>query len=258
MSSSSLLAHTLERLSATLPGFEGSSEWVHALEGHDGGAYWPGGASGVTLDPGFDIGHADWELFERMYRPLLSARQMRACHSAAGLKGERARKFLQGSDALQTIRISRAQADRIFPIVALPYWQAITQRFPGLLRADTPPEAHTVMLSLAYNRGPWNKDLRWLAKPIENGDWAEVADLIEDMQNEHRLRGIRRRRDKEGRLLETGVERQRAEAEARAAALVRDNARRRIASLMRVPVRPPVALADATRTPNLRPLRTSD
>ncbi|MEK6709483.1 MAG: peptidoglycan-binding protein, partial [Nitrospinota bacterium] len=42
-----------------LPGFAGDLEWVHARESHHGSPYWPKGNSGVTLDPGFDLGHAD-------------------------------------------------------------------------------------------------------------------------------------------------------------------------------------------------------
>ena len=43
---------------ALLPRFRGDLGMVHTLEGHAGRAYWPKGKSGVTLDPGVDLGHA--------------------------------------------------------------------------------------------------------------------------------------------------------------------------------------------------------
>lgn len=50
-----------------LQSFRGDLEWIHAREGHLGKPYWPGGASGITLDPGVDLGHVPLDCVEDLY-----------------------------------------------------------------------------------------------------------------------------------------------------------------------------------------------
>lgn len=188
-------------VSAILEGFRGDLSWVHAREGHAGKTYWPGGASGVTLDPGVDLGHAKPSLIEAAYKPLLSADQFNAVKKVLGLKKWSAKKALGNDPVLKSIRISRSQADSIMKYAAQPYWKAITRRFPTLMASDTPGSVQTVMLSLSYNRGAGNRNLRVLTDPIEKKDWAKVADIVGSMQQDHKLRGIRERRRMEGELI---------------------------------------------------------
>jgi GH24 family phage-related lysozyme (muramidase) len=176
-------------------------------EGYAGKAYWPAGQSGVTLDPGIDLGYAAAALVEQLYTPILSAEQLAAVQSVYGMKGEAAKAALDSNATLQGIRISRAQSDEIFPYAAEPYWNAIVKRFPTLANADTPGSVQTALLSLAYNRGAGNRGLRVLGQPLEDKNWAEIADLIGNMQQDHQLQGIRRRRRMEADLIrqELGV-----------------------------------------------------
>lgn len=187
--------------SSLLQGFRGDLSWVHAREGHAGEAYWPGGASGVTLDPGVDLGHARPDMIETAYKDLLSAVQFEATTSALGIKGDAAEAALGGSTGLQSIRISRAQADTIFQYAAQPYWQAIAKRFPNLAGADVLESVQTALLSIGYNRGTGNKDLEVLKQPIQDKDWSEVSNLIGTMQQDHSLEGIRKRRRMEANLI---------------------------------------------------------
>jgi peptidoglycan hydrolase-like protein with peptidoglycan-binding domain len=187
--------------SSLLQGFRGDLSWVHAREGHAGEAYWPGGASGVTLDPGVDLGHARPDMIETAYKDLLSAVQFEATTSALGIKGDAAEAALGGSTGLQSIRISRAQADTIFQYAAQPYWQAIAKRFPNLAGADVLGSVQTALLSIGYNRGTGNKDLEVLKQPIQDKDWSEVSNLIGTMQQDHSLEGIRKRRRMEANLI---------------------------------------------------------
>lgn len=185
--------------------FRGDLKWIHQWEGHIGKPYWAKGNSGVTLDPGVDVGYAEWPLVERTYRDLLRADQLEDLRRAAGRRGEAAELFLKEANAarspLTTIRISRDQADQLFGFVAEPYWQHISSRFPALLRDTTPPTVQTALLSLAYNRGPGNKDLEQLRDPLKNGAWRQVGEAISAMQQNHSLAGIRRRRQEEGKLI---------------------------------------------------------
>jgi len=188
-----------------LQGFRGDAAWVHAREGYAGKAYWPGGDSGVTLDPGIDLGYAAFSLVEKLYGSLFSREQLNAMQAVAGIKGEAAKAVLSANPVLQSIRVTREQSDAIFPYAADPYWEKISGRFKTLADADTFPPVQTVMLSLAYNRGPYNRGLEVLRKPIEEKNWAEVANVVGAMQQDHEQEGIRKRRRMEAELIKAAL-----------------------------------------------------
>jgi len=191
---------------SVLKGFRGNLEWVHAREGHNGKPYWPGGVSGITFDPGMDLGHAKKSLIEQLYKSLLTCEQMKAARKVFGIKGEKAKKDLAKSPVLKSIRISCSQAAGIFPYAAKPYWDGIVKNFPTLLDEDTLASVQTVMLSLSYNRGANNKELSILMTAIEKKKWSEVADLIGSMQQDHKLPGIQNRRRMEADYIRTELD----------------------------------------------------
>lgn len=176
--------------------FRGDLAWVHAREGHNGRPYWPKGASGITIDPGIDLGQADPDLIREVLTGRLPEEQIARLLAVRKFRGDAAARKAR---EMRDITISRELAAELMPLVAAPYWIAILARFPGL--AVAPPPAHTAMLSLAYNRGPNNKHLAPLASPIANGDWRLVGAIIKAMQQEHPLKGIRERRVLEGNLI---------------------------------------------------------
>jgi len=188
-----------------LNGFRGDLKWVHEREGHKGTAYWAAGDSGVTLDPGIDLGYADAALIEKCFKPLLTPQQYEAVKTVLGLKGEAARSALTASPVLSTIQISKQQAEGLLDHAFGKYWDAIVTRFPNLVAPDALAAAQTAMLSLAYNRGPNNKNLEVLAVPIQQKNWAELANCIGAMQQDHKLMGIRKRRTMEADLIRTGL-----------------------------------------------------
>ena len=191
-------------LAAQLPTFQGDLYWIHDQEGHRGRPYWPGGVSGVTLDPGVDLGHANPGLIRTVYRRLMSNEQYAAVEGARGIRGGEAEQELAKSPALQSIRLTSVQAESALPFAARGYWDRICRRF----RADREtslPSVQTVLLSLAYNRGADNPGLSALAAPIEEGRWTEVANLVGAMQQSHKLRGIRRRRRAEASLIRAEI-----------------------------------------------------
>lgn len=176
-----------------LQGFNGDLTWVHEREGHAGRPYWPGGASGVTLDPGFDLGYQNRDQLRACY-PELSAYQIQALTKVIGLKGESA-KIATRIPSIASIRTSKEMALTAMPVIAKRYWKGIYQRFPSLVaQTQTPPCVHTVMLSLSYNRGPNNRGLEVLRAYLEDLDWTGLAQQIASMQQNHKLRGIRLRR----------------------------------------------------------------
>lgn len=189
-----------------LPGFRGDLYWVHAQEGHAGRAYWPGGVSGVTLDPGADFGHADPHMLEAVYRDLLGEPSWQAMSQVLGLQGEPAKRGLQASVAIKAIRIKSMTAFDIMPHMAKSYWLGIHKRFPRLKDASTPASVQTSMLSIAYNRGPNNRHLEAIRSLIAEGDWRGLAYKISRMQQQHKLPGIRKRRRLEANLIRTELE----------------------------------------------------
>ena len=101
--------------------------------------YWPGGNSGLTLGPGYDIGSRSLDDVRRFLRDELglSEAAVNAFAGGAGLQGEAARQYLHDHRAdLDLIRIDRAQEQKIFCLLA-PEYEARAQR---VLR-NTHPDA---------------------------------------------------------------------------------------------------------------------
>jgi hypothetical protein len=189
-----------------LRNFDGDLGWVHEREGHRGTAYWPGGASGVTLDPGVDLGQLRWNAIQPFYEKLLTEEQQIAIQSVIGIKGDAAKQALDANPILRAIRINLNDADRIMPLASQNYWNGIVGRFPVLVTADALPSVQTVLLSLSYNRGVHNPDLEQLRGPLDDRNWGEVASRIGTMQQNHELEGIRVRRRMEADLVRAEVD----------------------------------------------------
>ncbi|MBI5503655.1 MAG: peptidoglycan-binding protein [Deltaproteobacteria bacterium] len=192
---------TQQKIRESLPQFDGDLYWVHEREGHKGHPYWPEGESGVTLDPGVDLGHVSFEQISALYGGFLSAPQLATLKQAIGKKGDSARVALETIPGIKAIRISRAQALEVMPRAAKPYWNGIVKRFGATAATPAPPSVQTVMLSLAYNRGVGNADLQPLGAALSAGDWDGVADVVGAMQQNHSLQGIRSRRQHEAALI---------------------------------------------------------
>jgi hypothetical protein len=194
-----------EEISEELADFHGDLDWIHNKEGHNGKPYWPKGLSGITLDPGVDLGHCDYPSIQKCYQNIFSHEQLTEIEKIAKLKlkGIAANEYLrnQANEKFRNIRITRTQAKHVFPFVACPYWKKITGRFPKLLDSDVPGVVQTVMLSIAYNRGPYNRDLDILGDIIQNKEWQKLARIIRNMQQNHKLIGIRKRRRSEAHYI---------------------------------------------------------
>jgi hypothetical protein len=135
-----------------LTDFRGSVAWVHAREGsgletYGRSAYWPGGRSGVTLDPGFDLGYQTGALLRKYYEHVLTEQELRACLSVVGLRGKQARAALRSDtdegDTLRGIEIPKDRQQALFAVVAIPYWERISERFPVLRDGCTPSAVQT-------------------------------------------------------------------------------------------------------------------
>ena len=191
--------------SGVMVGFRGDLGFIHAREGHRGYPYWPGGASGVTLDPGFDLGHVEPETFAKYYKEIFTTDEMAALKPALGVKGNDAKSLYSNHPEWKKIKVSSDEAGVIFPVAADKYWKGITRRYPVLKDADTPGSVQTAYLSLAYNRGTWNKGLNVMADALNTKNWVALADELGNMQQDHKLEGIRKRRRMEADLIRNEV-----------------------------------------------------
>ena len=58
---------------------------------------------------------------------------------------------------------------------------------------------------MGYNRGAANPGIKVLSRPIANKSWKVVAETIGQMQQDHKLPGIRERRRLEAKLILDGI-----------------------------------------------------
>lgn len=180
--------------------FRGDLGFLHELEHHHGLPYWPGGESGITLDPGYDLGHA-WVRNLLLYVPYLTKEQIDALHGVVGLQGEAAGQTLEASTTIQSIRISRQQAESYLPKIAAPYWDQAAKRWPTITEEKTPESVQMAILSLVYNRGANNPRLSILDASLNACVWLGAAFIIFRMQQAHDLLGVRLRRMYEASII---------------------------------------------------------
>lgn len=125
--------------------------FIVAEEGLAGRPYWPGGASGVTLDIGYDLGYhlapqiiADW-------KPYFTPPQLDKLVACAGVRGEAASQQAQLLK-LQGLWVKPEWARAVFEKSSMPLYQHLTERsFPGVVAL--PWQVQWALFSLVYNRG---------------------------------------------------------------------------------------------------------
>jgi hypothetical protein len=171
---------------------------------------WPGGASGVTIGIGYDLGYTprerflgDWASLEDPIRERLAA--------VIGIKGYTASGKVSG---LRDIRIPWDVALSVFDARTVPYWiEQTLKAFPGANKL--PADAFGALVSLVFNRGPAtagkNREemaaiMHLLADGVQAGDLAKIAAQLRTMKRIWQgkgLPGLIRRREAEAQLVES-------------------------------------------------------
>lgn len=191
ITTAALRADTVARGFPGFSTFQGSLAPLVQFEGHRGRPYWPGGKSGITLDPGFDIAFQSPARIRALYGDILSPRQIDRLISVRHLRGADALHWV-GMPHVREIEISREQASIVLPFIAATFWAEICGALPHVIVPEVPPGLHSALLSLAYNLG--SDDLaRFRGLPI--GAWDRFADEI------RRSPGDRARRAAEAALV---------------------------------------------------------
>jgi len=186
----------------TLVGFEiGSRAWY---ESRLTAPHWPGGASGVTIGIGYDLGHQSRAQLQADWGAVLGDRATARLERAIGVTGERARAL---TGQFEDLRIELAEAARVFYQSTLPrYVRRTRTTYPA--SGSLPADATTMLVSLIYNRGPGlagdsRREMRAIRGQTEARDLQAIAGSLRSMKRLWPgLRGLVRRREREAVIVE--------------------------------------------------------
>ena len=149
-------------------------------EGLDQPGKWPGGASGISIGIGYDLGYVTVDQFESDWGERLQAEVRTRLRDAVGLRAIRAKNR---APQFADIRIRRAPAEEVFVQKTIPlYTVRAGQAFPGF--DALPPDAQGALVSLVYNRGASmvddspedrRREMRAIRDAVAAGDLQEIA-----------------------------------------------------------------------------------
>lgn len=166
---------------------------------------WPGGASGVTIGIGYDLGHFTGPQITDNWGPHVSVGDLALLISVKGKTGEPARLLIP---TVKSVKINFDKAIKVFYQCSLPeFAKKVKKTFPGVEKL--PPDAQGVLLSLVYNRGTslegeHRKEMKNIVPLVAKGDLAGIAAELRSMKRLWpNFKGLRDRRDKEAALLES-------------------------------------------------------
>jgi GH24 family phage-related lysozyme (muramidase) len=110
---------------------------------------WPGGASGVTIGIGYDVGYNTVEQLLADWATLIPATTLARLQKVCGIKGTAAKSRVA---ALADIRIPWEAALKVFQTRSVPrFGKEMVKAFPGA--ELLPIAAQEALLSLVFNRG---------------------------------------------------------------------------------------------------------
>lgn len=169
---------------------------------------WPGGASGVTIGIGYDVGYNTPAQIRNDWSALPSS-QLNALVSCAGVKGTAARPR---AAALRWFSVPWGPAEKVFVRNTMPRFGSMTAiAFPGITR--THPHVQGAMLSIVFNRGSSmsgssRTEMRNIRGHIARDDVRPCPAEIRSMKRlwiGKGLDGLLRRREAEARLIERAL-----------------------------------------------------
>jgi len=169
---------------------------------------WPGGASGVTIGIGYDLGYNTTGQFTRDWKELLPPTDFNRLTTVLGYKSESARKQVA---SVKNIDIPWENALIVFNKNTLPRFIAETiKAFPGADKLH--PDAFGALVSVVFNRGasttgPSRVEMFNIQTTIKSGSkniYPYIAQQILSMKRlwvGKGLDGLLKRRDEEAALV---------------------------------------------------------
>jgi GH24 family phage-related lysozyme (muramidase) len=171
---------------------------------------WPGGASGVTIGVGYDLGYQP--TFDVDWADVLTVQQMAALRPWLGVQGDPAKS---APGQLVAVVIPWPAAWTVFIRRTLPQNVTLT-RSAFTEVSEMPPLCFGVLVSLIYNRGPSmtdspknpgnRREMRDIRQAVIDGRLQDIPAALRSMK---RLwppdSGLWMRREREARLFEDGL-----------------------------------------------------
>ena len=197
-----------------MPDFSGKAlRLILEFEGLNQPGNWPGGASGVTIGFGYDLGYVSVDQFESDWGERLRPKVRDRLKKVAGLRAMRAKNR---AAELGDIRIRRKASEEVFRQRTIPlYTLRAAQAFPGF--EELPLDVQGALVSLVYNRGASmvddspedrRREMRAIRDAVRRADLQEIADQLRAMKRlwlGKGLDGLLRRRDAEAALVESAI-----------------------------------------------------
>lgn len=173
----------------------------------------PGGASGVTVGIGYDLGYYKPEQIRKDWGALLPASMVEALASCAGIKGNAA--FAACARVKPIVSVPWEAAIEVFSNVSIPTYLARTRA--GLPNFDLlVPDCRGALLSLVYNRGASfslagerYSEMRAIRAAMAAKNFAVIPAQLRAMKRlwtTKSVRGVALRREHEAKLFEQGLE----------------------------------------------------
>ena len=171
---------------------------------------WPGGASGVTVGIGYDVGYSTPTVIQADWGDKLPVAMVAALEAVAGIHGTPASSHAH--ELRNVVTVPWAAAMAVFLGRDMPKWEGIVAK--ALPNTDKlAPDSFGALVSLAYNRGPSfstagdrYREMRAIRDHLAHVQFHEIPDDIRSMKRLWpNVVGLRNRRDHEAKLFEKGL-----------------------------------------------------
>jgi GH24 family phage-related lysozyme (muramidase) len=124
------------------------AEKIHIWEGYKPHPYRPGGASGVTIGIGYDLGQQSVTQIRTDLNGIFNTNDINRLVTVAELQGQQAQTALS---TVSNINVSLEQAKRLAIVTFRRYVQKVVDVYPDVLEFH--PDCQGALLSLVINRG---------------------------------------------------------------------------------------------------------
>lgn len=170
---------------------------------------WPGGASGLTIGIGADLGYMSREEFEKYFSKYFNEEQSSRLKSVIGLKGAIAKSKLT---SVKDIELNWENAMEAFIEWTLPkFWRLSNVLWSGLDQLKE--KAQVALVSIVFNRGSSTKgssraEMRNIKSLVVKKDYKGIASEIRSMKRlwvGKNLDGLIKRREQEAKMVESCI-----------------------------------------------------
>ena len=173
---------------------------------------WPGGASGVTIGIGYDVGYATPMGFRADWTTIIPQDMVEALSEVVGLTGEHARVAL--ASVRHRVTVPWDAAMHVFMEHDVPKWVATVEQHLAHC-GELAPDCLGALVSLAYNRGPSFEragdryaEMRTIKALMASRHFDLIPAQLRSMKRlwaSASMRGLVLRREHEARLFEKGL-----------------------------------------------------